>query len=276
MDHAPTCICTDKISIALKANLQIWSTNQRGSRNKGIKYDVSDVYSCGLCTCWLHISKWRRENKMLSNHISLCGWWITSKVLPPQCIWRGIALWHACVRTPLQNLLALASLKFDECYECCSSTSAIAIFTRRCPAMFTLCYSILSLDHADLCLHVAMSFKGSFVGSLKSKRFPSFPSSVAWWSSALNLWNLRARPRFSLWFFLSLFVILVFLVSSFFSILALFDRMASPASQSGEPSVTTTHLFRGTRRGFTRNSTTKHDKMMHIDIDHIDIWIRQN
>ena len=87
MDHAPTCICTDKISIALKANLQIWSTNQRGSRNKGIKYDVSDVYSCGLCTCWLHISKWRGENKMLSNHISLCGF--TSKVLPPECILKG-------------------------------------------------------------------------------------------------------------------------------------------------------------------------------------------
>lgn len=67
MDHAPTCICTDKVSIALKANLQIWSTNQRGSRNKGIKYDVNNVYSCGLCTCWLHISKWRGENKLMDH-----------------------------------------------------------------------------------------------------------------------------------------------------------------------------------------------------------------
>lgn len=190
MDHAPTCICTDKISIALKANLQIWSARFQKQRNQIRKYDVSDVYSYGLCT-WLHISKWRGENKMLSNHISLYDWW-------------GIALWHACVRTPLQNLLPLASPKFDECYECCSSTSAIAIFTRRCPAVFTLCYSILSLDHADLGLHVEMSFKGSFDSSLNSKSFPSFPSSVEWWSSALNLWNLLATPRFSLWFCLSL------------------------------------------------------------------------
>lgn len=64
MDHAPTCICTDKISIALKANLQIWSTNQRGSRNKGIKYDVSDVYSC--------VQLWSLY--LLASYFKMKGW----------------------------------------------------------------------------------------------------------------------------------------------------------------------------------------------------------
>lgn len=85
------------------------------------------------------------------------------------------------------------------------------------------------------------------------------------WHGEVLLWTceiyLQGLDSHSDFFFLSLWSLCFWFFHSFLSLLFLIEWHLRHLTirQSGEPSVTTRHLFRGTRRGFTRDQTRQND-----------------